>query len=165
MRLGLQALVQEVSAVRERFSMGEAAIHTTLHWASSTTLSQFIRLALRKWTTGQVSVECWKKSTHQPLLTFWCVPCLPVNPKGNQSWKFIGRTDAEAETPTFWPPGVKNWLIWKRPWCWERLKARGEGDDRAWNAWMASLMWWTWVWVGSGSWWWGRKESDTTEMT
>ena len=38
---------------------------------------------------------------------------LPVHPKGNQSWIFIGRTDAEAETPILWPPNVKNWLIWK----------------------------------------------------
>ena len=41
----------------------------------------------------------------------------------------------------------------KRPWCWERLKV-GEGDDRGWDGWMASLTQWTWVWVGSGSWWW-----------
>jgi len=39
----------------------------------------------------------------------------PVNPKGNQSWIFIGRTDAEAETPILWPPDVKSWLIWKDP--------------------------------------------------
>ena len=38
-----------------------------------------------------------------------------VNPKGNKSWIFIGRTDAEAENPIFWPPDVKNWLIWKDP--------------------------------------------------
>ena len=43
---------------------------------------------------------------------------------------------------------------WKRPWCWERLKAGGEGDDRGWDAWTASSTWWTWVWVNSGSWWW-----------
>ena len=43
---------------------------------------------------------------------------------------------------------------WKRPWCWERLKAGGEGDDRGWDDWMASLTWWTWVWTSSGSWWW-----------
>ena len=42
---------------------------------------------------------------------------------------------------------------WKRPWCWEGLGA-GEGDDRGWDGWMASLTWWTWVWVNSGSWWW-----------
>ena len=39
---------------------------------------------------------------------------------------------------------------WKRPWCWEGLGAGGEGDDRGWDGWMASLIRWTWVWVGSG---------------
>ena len=42
---------------------------------------------------------------------------------------------------------------WKRLWCWEGLKA-GEGDNRGWDGWMASLTQWTWVWVSSGSWWW-----------
>ena len=42
----------------------------------------------------------------------------------------------------------------KRPWCWERLKAGGEGDNRGWDGWMASPTQWTWVWVNSGSWWW-----------
>ena len=44
--------------------------------------------------------------------------------------------------------------LWERPWCWERLKAGGEGDDRGWYGWMASSTQWTWVWVNSGSWWW-----------
>ena len=43
---------------------------------------------------------------------------------------------------------------WKRLWCWEGLGAGGEGDDRGWDCWMASLTWWTWIWVNSGSWWW-----------
>ena len=42
---------------------------------------------------------------------------------------------------------------WKRPWCWKRLKAGGEGNGRKWNGWMASLTRWTWVWSGSGRWW------------
>ena len=42
----------------------------------------------------------------------------------------------------------------KRPWCWKRLKAGGEGDDRGWDAWMASPTLWTWVWVDCRSWWW-----------
>ena len=42
----------------------------------------------------------------------------------------------------------------KRPWCWERLKAGGQGDDRGWDVWLASLTQWTWVWVNSRSWWW-----------
>ena len=63
-----------------------------------------------------------KKAEHQRLYAFelWCwrtpldwKEIQPVNPKGNQSWIFIGRTDAEAETPILWPPVAKNWLIWK----------------------------------------------------
>ena len=48
---------------------------------------------------------------------------------------------------------------WKRPWCWERLKTGGEGDDRGWDGWMASPTHWMWVWVNSRSWWWtGRPD-------
>ena len=43
---------------------------------------------------------------------------------------------------------------WKRLWCWEGLGAGGEGDNRGWDGWMASLTQWTWVWVNSRSWWW-----------
>ena len=43
---------------------------------------------------------------------------------------------------------------WKRPWCWERLKARREGDNRGWDGWMTSPTRWRWVWVNSRSWWW-----------
>ena len=46
---------------------------------------------------------------------------------------------------------------WKRPWCWERLRAGGEGDERGWDGWMASLSQWTWVWAGSRHWWWTGK--------
>jgi len=86
-----------------------------------------------------------------------CKEIQPVHPKGNQSWIFIGRADAEAETPILRAPDAKNWLIWKRLWCWERLKAGGEGDDRGWDGWMASPTQWTWVWVNSRSWWWTRR--------
>ena len=61
-----------------------------------------------------------------------------VNPKGNQPWILIGRTDAEAEAPIPWPPDAKSQLIGKDPdaGCWERLRL-GEGSDRGWNGWMA----------------------------
>ena len=52
----------------------------------------------------------------------------------------------------------------KRPWCWERLKARVEGDDRRRDGWMASLTRWTWVWVSSGSWWWTGKPGVLQSM-
>ena len=89
-----------------------------------------------------------KKTLESPLKS---KDIQPVHPKGNQSWVFTGRTDVEAETPILWPPGLTHL---KRPWCWERLKVGGEGDDRGWDGWMASLTQWTWVWVSSRSWWW-----------
>ena len=45
----------------------------------------------------------------------------------------------------------------EKTWCWERLKLGGEGDDRGWDGWMASLTQWRWVWVNSRSWWWTRR--------
>ena len=53
---------------------------------------------------------------------------------------------------------------WKRSWCWERLKAGGEVDDRGWDGWMASLTRWTRVWASSGSWWWTGKPSVMRSM-
>ena len=52
----------------------------------------------------------------------------------------------------------------KRPWCWERLKAGGEGDDREWDGWMASPTGWTWVWASSGSWWWTGRPGVLQSM-
>ena len=53
---------------------------------------------------------------------------------------------------------------WERPWCWERLKAGGEGDNRRWGDWMASSTWWTWVWENSRSWWWTGKPGVLQSM-
>ena len=85
-----------------------------------------------------------------------CKEIQPVNPKGTQSWIFIGRTDAEVETPILWPPEVKNWFIGKNPdagkdWRQEEMGMTG------WDGWMASLTQWIWVWASSGSWWWTGK--------
>ena len=124
----------------------------------------------------------YKESWAQKNLCFWTVvsektlespldfkEIQPVHPKGDQSWVFIGRTDAEAETPILWPPDAKNWHL-KRPWCWERLKA--EGDNRGWDGWHHQLKEHEFEWtpgVGNGQGGlascdsWGRKESDRTE--
>ena len=75
----------------------------------------------------------------------------PVHCKGDQSWVFIGRTDATAETPVLWPPHAKGWLIGKDP---DAGRDWGQKEkDRGWDGWMASSTRWTWVWVNSGSWW------------
>ena len=69
-------------------------------------------------------------------------------------WDFFGRNDAKAETLVLWPPHEKSWLIGKDSDARRDWGAGGEGDDRGWDGWMASLTRWTWVWVNSGSWWW-----------
>ena len=53
---------------------------------------------------------------------------------------------------------------WKSPWCWERLKVGGEGEDSRWDGWMASLTQWTWVWASSGSWWWTGRPGVLQSM-
>ena len=63
--------------------------------------------ALKNWCFWTVVLE---KTLESPLD---CKEIQPVHPKGDQSWVFIGKTDVEAETPTFWPPDAKSWLIWK----------------------------------------------------
>ena len=100
---------------------------------------------LKNWCFWTVVLE---KTLESPLD---CKEIQPVYPKGDQSWVFIGRTDAEAETLATWCEELTHW---KRPWCWEGLGAGGEGDDRGWDGWMVSLTQWTWVWVNSGIWLW-----------
>ena len=113
------------------------------------------------WAQRNWCFELLEKTLEGPLD---CKEIQPVHPKGNQSWIFIGRTDVEAEIQILWPLDSKNWLIWKRPWCWERLKAGGEGDDRGWDGWMASPTQWTWVWVNSRSWWWTGRPGMLQSM-
>ena len=73
----------------------------------------------------------------------------PVNPKGNQSWIFIGRTDAEA--PTLWPPDVKSRLTGKYP---DAGKVGGQEEkDRGWHGWILSPTQWMWVWANFGRQW------------
>ena len=104
--------------------------------------------APKNWCFWTVVLE---KTLESPLE---CKEIQPVHSKGDKSWVFIGRTDVEAETPLLWPPDVKSWLIWKDPNALERLRAGGEGDNRGWDGWMASLTQQTGIWMDSGNWCW-----------
>ena len=89
------------------------------------------KLMQKNWCFWTVVLE---KTLENPLD---CKDIQPVNPKGNQFWIFIGRTDAEAETPILWPPDVKNWLIGKDPgtgkdWKWEE-KGTTEDEMIGWH--------------------------------
>ena len=86
------------------------------------------RLLKVLWTARRSNQSIVKKSVLNIHWKDWC-------------WSWSSRTLAT------WCEDLTHW---KRPWCWERLKAGGEGDDRGWDGWMASLIWWTWVWANSG---------------
>ena len=87
-----------------------------------------------------------KKTLESPLD---CKQIKPVNPKGNQSWIFIGRTDAEAEVPILWPPDPKSQLIL----LLGKIEGKRRRGDRGWDSWMASSTQWTRIWANSGRWW------------
>ena len=114
--------------------------------------------ALKNWCFSTVVLEKILKS---PLDS---KEIITVNPKGNQSWIFIGKTDTEAEAPILLDTWCKGLTYWKRPWCWVRLKGGREGDDRGWNGWMASLTQLIWIWAGSRSWWWAGKTGVLQSM-
>ena len=73
---------------------------------------------------------CWRKTLESPLD---CKKIQPIHPKGNQSWVFLGRTDAEAETPILWPPHAKSWLIGRD---WGQEKGTTEDEMAGWHHWL-----------------------------
>ena len=121
--------------------------------------------AAKNWCFWIVVLE---KTLESPLD---CKETQPVHPEENQPRIFIGRTEAETEVPIVWPDAKSHK---KRPWCRERLKAGGEGDNRRQDSWMASQTQWAWVWASSRRWWrtgkpgelqsMGHKELDVTEQ-
>ena len=124
--------------------------------------------APKNWCFWTVVLE---KTLESPL---GCKEIQPVHPKGDQSWVFFGRTNAEAETPVLWPPHVKCWLVGKdsdagRDWGWEE-KGMTEDEMVGWHHWLdAHEFGWT-PGVGDGQgglaccYSWGHKELDTTEL-
>ena len=124
-------------------------------------------LAQKNWCFWTVVLE---KILESPLD---CKEIQPVHPKGDQSLVFIGRTDVEAETPIFWPPDVKSWLIWKAPdagrdWGQEE-KGMTEDEMVGWHHQLNGHEFEQVLGVGDGQRGlaccspWGHKESDTTE--
>ena len=112
---------------------------------------------LKNWCFWTVVLE---KTLETPLD---CKEIQPVHPKGNQSWIFIGRTDAEAEAP------ILGHLMWRADSLGKilmlgKIKGRRRGDNRGWHGWMASLTGWTWVCTSSRSWWWTGKPGVLQSM-
>ena len=102
--------------------------------------------ALKNWCFWTVVLE---KTLESPLD---CKEIQPVHPKGDQSLNIHWKDWCWSWNSNTLATWCKELTHWKRPWCWERLKAR-EGDNRGWDGWMASLTQWTWVWASSRNWW------------
>ena len=101
------------------------------------------KTGLADWGRRQVPCGPCKEAGFLAL-TFYLEIILKLQ-KSNRCWSWSSNTLAT------W---CKELTHLKRPWCWARLKAGGEDNDRGWDGWMTSLTQWTWVWVNSGSWWW-----------
>ena len=122
---------------------------------------------LKNWCFWTVALE---KTLESPLD---CKETQPVNPKGNKSWIFTGRTDAKAEAPILWPPDAKNWLTEKDPDSGKDRSQEEEGmtEDEmvGWYHWLDGHEFEQALGVGDGQGSlvccspWGHKESDTTE--
>ena len=123
---------------------------------------------LKNWCFWTVVLE---KTLKSPLD---CKEIQPVHPKGNQSWVFIGRTNVEAETPIFWPPDAKSWLIWKDPDAgkdWRQEETWTTEDEMVgWYHWLNGHGFGQALGVGDGQGGlvccspWDPKESDSTEQ-
>ena len=113
------------------------------------------------------------------VIIIYCIPCSAredswesLGEQGNQISQFLRKSTLNIHwTDWCWSWNSSTLATWckelshlKRPWCWERLKAGGEGDDRGWDGWMASLTQWTWVWVNSRSWWWTGRPGVLQSM-
>ena len=98
-------------------------------------------------------LTCGEKTLESPLD---CNEIQPVHPKENQSWYSLEGLMLKLKLQYFGHL-MQRTDYRKKPWCWERLKAGREGDNRGWDDWMALVTQWTWVWVNSRTWWWTER--------
>ena len=128
---------------------------------------RLIKAMVFTWSCMDVRVGLWRKLSAKELMLLncgvkevsWESLGLQGDPTSQSSRKLVLNIHWKywcwsCNTLATW---CKELTHWKRPWCWERLKAGGEGDDRGWDGWMASPTQRTWVWVSSRSWWWTGK--------
>ena len=128
-----------------------------INWLG-TLVTSIASWALKNWCFWTVVLE---KTLERPLD---CKEIQPVHPKGDQFLNVHWKDWCWSWNSNPLATWCEELTHLKRPWCWERLKARGEGDDRGWDGWMASVTQWTWVWVNSRSWWWTGRPGVLQSM-
>ena len=157
--------------IKRRFLLGRKAMSNLDSILKSRDITLLTKVHLVKAVVFPVVMygcESWtiKNAEHEELMLLNCGV-------GEDYWESLG-LQGDPTSPSYrrsvlgvhWKDWCWSWnsntlatwleelTHWKRPWCWEGLGAGGEGDDRGWDGWMASLTRCTWVWVSSVSWWW-----------
>ena len=112
------------------------------------------------WRTDAFELQCWRRLFRIPWTARRSNPFILNKSVLNILWK-DWCWSWSSNTLATWCEELTHL---KRPWCWARLRAGGEGNDRGWDGWMASRTQWTWVWVNSGSWWWTGKPGVLQSM-
>ena len=130
-------------------------------------------------SSPRITALSWRRTLHNSV-TLWAMPCRTTQDgwvivkSSDKTWSTGGGNgkplqysccenpvNSDAKNPWTWCEELTHW---KRPWCWERLKTGGEGGDRGWDGWMASLNQWTWVWGKLGRQWGTEKPGVVQSM-
>ena len=115
---------------------------------------------VERWRIDAFEVWCWRRLLRVPWNARRSNQSILKEISPNVHWKDWCCSWNSNNLATWY----EELTHWKRPWCWERLKAGGEGDDREGDGWMVSPTQWTWVWVNSGSWWWTGRPGVLQSM-
>ena len=151
--LGRKAMTNLDSLLKSR----DITLPTKVHLVKAMVFS-VVMYGCEKWTIKKA--EHWRIDVFEP----WCLRRLlrVLWTMRRSNLSFLNEISPEYSFSFSWNSNTlttwcKEPTHWKIPWCWERLKEGGEGGNRGWDGWMASLTQWTWVWASSRSWWWTGK--------
>ena len=126
-----------------------------MYWCESWTIKK-----AERWRTDAFELWCWRRLFRVPWMARRSNQSIlkEISPEYSLEGLMLKRK------LQYFGYMMQELTHWKRPWCWERLRAGVEGDDRGWDGWMASLTRWTWVWASSRSWWWTGKPGVLQSM-
>ena len=160
--LGRKVMTNLVSILKSRDVTLLTKVHllktvifpVVMYWCESWTIKKAERQRI-----DTFELWCWRRLFRVPWTARW----------SNQSMRSVLNVHWKDWSWSLSSNTLATWceeltLCMKRPPCWERLKAGGEGDDRGWDGWIASLSQWAWVWVNSGNWWWTGRPGVLQSM-
>ena len=140
------------------YGKADITVTTKVHLVKAMAFS-VVMYGCESWTIGRLCAEKWMFSNCGAGKDSWQSFGLhggQTSQSRRQSTLNIHRKDRYWSSSTL-ATRYEELTHWKRPWCWETLRAGGEGDDRGWDGWVSSPTQWTWVWASCRRWWWTGK--------